>query len=257
RASVLDGLRIPGDADHPHWRCEALAVVRRSDGCRAGEQALDADLRLRPGCRTDPYAGAPVAALAVVLGRGCHRVSHLPAQPAVEHPEPLSFPGTTSQYPPQRAGRQTPAFGVLRPGDPGDAAVEPADLAGGLVVSVLRQSGKAVSRARLGLGCDGGRDSGAQPSHLLPVRRLPGSVRSRRCGLGTVAGSRPRAVGQAGVCDTDGADRRRTGADAASAAAAGNLRPLRGGHAPAAAASRKPPAWTAAATVRRPVRLGR
>src|SRR5262249_5054951 len=135
RASILDGLRISSDTDHPDRKREALAVFRLIGRTRVGEQALNADLRLRSGGRAGADARALMARFAVVLGRGRHRVSDLSAQPAMEYSKPLPFPRTASQYPAQREGCGPLTDNVSRPGNPGDAAIELTDLVGRLVVS--------------------------------------------------------------------------------------------------------------------------
>src|SRR5262249_41752755 len=158
------------------------------------EQALNADLRLRLGVRAGADARAQVAAFALVLGRGRDRASDLSSQPAMECPKPLSFPGTASQYPAQRKGCGPLTDNVSRPGDSGDAAIELTDLVGRLVVSLLRQGRREVSRTGLGVVNDSRRHHGAQPACLLLVPGVPGSVRGRQCGVGTVAVRSPCAL---------------------------------------------------------------
>src|SRR5262245_3346024 len=124
----------------------------------------------------------------------------------MEYPKPFPFPGTASEYPAQREGCGPLTDTVSRPGDSGDAATELTDLVGRLVVSLLRQGRGEVSRIGLGVVGDSRGHHDAQPAHLLLVRGVPGSIRGRQRGVGTVAVRSPRALDQARVCDANGAD---------------------------------------------------
>ena len=77
------------------------------------------------------------------------------------------------------------------------------------------------------------------PRIVLPVSGVSGAVRRRQRAVGAMAGRRPRAVDQAGVCGVNRADGRGAGADHGSGAARRDLHPLFGCHASSAAARRE------------------
>src|ERR1019366_3335526 len=79
----------------------------------------------------------------------------------------------------------------------------------------------------------------------------------RRRAMGSLARAPAARLDQAGVLCPHGADGRAAGSHVDPATAAGNLHSLRGCHPSPAATHRKRPARTAAATLRRSIRLGR
>src|SRR5215831_2682663 len=174
----------------------------------------------------------------------------------MEYPKPFPFPGTASEYPAQREGCGPLTDSVSRPGDSGDAATELTDLVGRLVVSLLRQGRAEVSRIGLGVVGDSRGHHDAQPAHLLLVRGVPGSVRGRQRGVGTVAVRSRRALDQARVCDANGADGHSNRPDGNSAAGGRDLHSLRRDNTSSATEYRKSPTRTATAVVCRSIRLG-
>ena len=213
-----------------------------------------ADFRSRHCSRPDSDAAARRLRQPLALDRRRDRVSHVPAEPAVEYPASFSVPRVAGQYPPQRAGCSARAAGIFRAGDTGHAAAHLPIWLAGLWFFFSRQ-GQSVSRAGLGVGFHGGRGGHRdEPAHLLSVPGVPVLFAGGRRDLGNVAGARTHVA----EIRLSGSDRRDRSDARAIAIPLLPPRPTSAtpSAAPAATQNRNSQAGSAAAALCRPVRMG-
>src|SRR5438094_3576673 len=122
RAVVLDGLRLVADTHSENRQSKTLDLVRHTGRLRPRKQILHADLRSWHLFRLALDFAAPCACQSLALDGRRYRLSHLPAESALERPPSLPVPRVTGQYPPQRARCPSYATEILRSGDSDHAA---------------------------------------------------------------------------------------------------------------------------------------
>src|SRR5919199_1111889 len=194
RAPVLGGVRLRPRAHPEDRRREALALVRRSRGSGADEQALDARLRLRRRRRAAAHARAQIFSGQVAVARRPRRLPDFSAEPPLAGRARLAHRRGAAQR------RQEPERRLLTRRVPQGAGAlhAPAHLprlGRGPLLLPLRQTRPPFSRARLDVRRPVRADGRLPREDLLPDPRLSRPPRGgRRAGRGQ---ARPRRGGGA------------------------------------------------------------